>query len=361
MSVELRSSKKDNIYLIGNVCHQITGSKLPLNRQVLTVLFYNIREVKLTKRESANLVIRECVVFWEKARIPTKHFCDCVKTLIKLHELWRDLQKIAKRSQAVYEGRRETFKNNLDNLFDIAHENALQLIKIEEDRAFSQRQRETERPGYLAGVDKKLAEKEERLRQRVLKEEIRRIKCFSTASTSSAACDFTVPNIQNDSTFSSDMDASSSPEKLTTTTESAQSIANRGRKYFITPKLASALNRCQLSIRDAVFILQATIEALGYNIDDFLINKSSIQRIRTIKRKQRAKAIEVDFQLNVPEVFTLHWDSKLLPALNVRGTKEERLPIVISYENKEKLLAVPKLANSSGKEQAQAVFNTINE
>ena len=98
MSVELRSSKKDNIYLIGNVCHQITGSKLPSNRQVLTVLFYNIREVKLTKRESANLVIRECVVFWEKARIPTKHFCDCVKTLIKLHELWRDLQKTAKRS-----------------------------------------------------------------------------------------------------------------------------------------------------------------------------------------------------------------------------------------------------------------------
>ena len=199
------------------------------------------------------------------------------------------------------------------------------------------------------------------MRQRVLKEEIRRIKCFSTASTSSAACDFTVPNIQNDSTFSSDMDASSSPEKLTTTIESAQSIANRGRKYFITPKLASALDRCQLSIRDSVFILQARIEALGYYIDDFLINKSSIQRIRTIKRKQRAKAIEVDFQLNVPEVFTLHWDSKLLPALNVRGTKEERLPIVISYENKEKLLAVPKLANSSGKEQVQAVFNTINE
>ena len=49
----------------------------------------------------------------------------------------------------------------------------------------------------------------------------------------------------------------------------------------------------------------------------------------------------------------------MLPALEARSTKEERLPIVISFGNDDQLIAVPKLDNSSGKEQAQAVWNAI--
>lgn len=62
MSVELRSAKK-SIFLVEEVNHQIMGAKLPSNRQVLAVLFFDIREVKLTVRESANLVVRECIIF----------------------------------------------------------------------------------------------------------------------------------------------------------------------------------------------------------------------------------------------------------------------------------------------------------
>ena len=52
-----------------------------------------------------------------------------------------------------------------DNLFDIAHGDALKKMKIEEDKMFLHRQREPGRLGCLAGVDKKIAEKEERSRQ----------------------------------------------------------------------------------------------------------------------------------------------------------------------------------------------------
>ncbi|GBM87818.1 hypothetical protein AVEN_38487-1 [Araneus ventricosus] len=84
-------------------------------------------------------------------------------------------------------------------------------------------------------------------------------------------------------------------------------------------------------MRDSVFILEATIDALGCNIDEFPISKSSIQRIRTEKWKERAENIKIDFQNEVPYVVALHWDGKLLPALSARKSKEERLPIVISY------------------------------
>ncbi|GBN44360.1 hypothetical protein AVEN_193451-1 [Araneus ventricosus] len=131
------------------------------------------------------------------------------------------------------------------------------------------------------------------------------------------------------------------------------------RKDFITPKLVAALDRCQLSMGDSVFVLEATIDALGCNIDEFPISKSSIQRIRTEKRKERAENIKIDFQNEVPDVVTLHWDGKLLPALSARKSKEELLPIVISYGLKKQLIAMPRLDNSTGKEKAQAVWKAI--
>lgn len=114
-------------------------------------------------------------------------------------------------------------------------------------------------------------------------------------------------------------------------------------------------------MRNSVYIIEATIEALGLNADDYSLSKSTIQRVRTEKRKERAGAIKVDFQNDLPDAVTVHWDGKLLPALDARKCKEERLPIVISYGDKEQLIAVPKLDYSTGSEQAQAVWNAVTD
>lgn len=359
MAVELRSNKK-SIFLVGDVNYQITGAKLPSNRQVLAVLFFNIREVKLTVSESANLVIRECIIFWEKARIPTRAIPNCVKKLVDLHHAWRELQKNSKKKTLVYKRREEDFQNNLNNLFDIAHVDALERMKIEEDKIFLQKQREPGRPGCLAGVDKKLAEKEERTRERKLKEKKRHEQmCFASLSSSLTTQDFIQTQGHTDQHTSSE---ESIEEPLPTTSQTvSETTTKRGRKNFITPKLVAALDRCQLSIRDSVYILHAVVEALDLSCDDFPINKSSIQRIRTQSRKDRAESIKSDFQDNMPEMVTVHWDGKLLPGLDVRSSKEERLPILISFGEKEQLLAVPKLESSSGQDQAKAVLNALHD
>lgn len=82
-------------------------------------------------------------------------------------------------------------------------------------------------------------------------------------------------------------------------------------------------------------------------------------RFSNVTAKKRAEYIKAYFQNKVPEIVTVHWDGKMLPALDTRKSKEERLPIVISYEDKEQLIAVPKLENSSGMEQSEAVWNAI--
>ncbi|GBM95973.1 hypothetical protein AVEN_263324-1 [Araneus ventricosus] len=119
-------------------------------------------------------------------------------------------------------------------------------------------------------------------------------------------------------------DSSSNPnenidsEDFPTLIERSEPGTSKSVMMIITPKLVAALDRCQLSMGDSVFVLEATIDALGCNIDEFPISKFSIQRIRTEKRKERAGNIKIDFQNEVPDAVTLLWDGKLLPALSAQ-------------------------------------------
>ncbi|GBM59655.1 hypothetical protein AVEN_42257-1 [Araneus ventricosus] len=65
------------------------------------------------------------------------------------------------------------------------------------------------------------------------------------------------------------------------------------RKDFITPKLVVALHRCQLSMRDSVFILEATIDALGYNIDEFPVKKN-INDFMSVKSQSLLSRLKID-------------------------------------------------------------------
>ncbi|GBM08874.1 hypothetical protein AVEN_57426-1 [Araneus ventricosus] len=175
MASNLRSGER-NIYLTGSGRHQITGRKLPSNRQVLSVLFYNLHEVKLSIRESANLVVRECLIFWEKKRIPTRATPHYVKKIMEMYNHWRNLQKSACRRSETQEENERNFISDLNNLFDIAHANALEIIKIEENRKFLLSQGEPGRRVCLMGIAMKLAKREERVLLRVIEQENRRAK-----------------------------------------------------------------------------------------------------------------------------------------------------------------------------------------
>ncbi|GBO29689.1 hypothetical protein AVEN_262775-1 [Araneus ventricosus] len=341
MASNLRSGDR-NIYLIGSERHQITGCKLPSNRQVLSVLFYNLHEVNLSIRESANLVVRECLIFWERARIPTRATPHCVEKIMKMNNYWRNLQKSACRRSETQEENERNFISDLNNLFDIAHANALEIIKIVEDRKFLLSQREPGRRGCLMGIDVKLAKREERVLLRVIEQENRLTKAHHSSEI--------------DDNFMDSSEESSSTEDISDQPGPSSNIAQSSLQENINAQI-----ELRMGIRSAVFILEAVAESLGHNIDEFAINRNTIQRYREDFRKTKATRIKKLFQENEPSFVCVHWDSKLLPALNVRDLKSERLPIIVTYKDEEKLLGVPKLENSSGKEQAMAVWNVLKD
>lgn len=55
-----------------------------------------------------------------------------------------------------YKQREHDFMNSLNNLFDIASQDALQIMTIEVDKQFLIQQRQKGRPGSMIGVDRKL-------------------------------------------------------------------------------------------------------------------------------------------------------------------------------------------------------------
>lgn len=121
----------------------------------------------MTLRESSRSAIREVLKLWAKARIPTTEERNAIEKIEKLFDTWSKLKKNSKRQTETQKANENSFQLKLDTLFDIAHANAMALIKIEEDRLFLTDQR-GERIGYMAGIDLELSRKEERSAQRKL-------------------------------------------------------------------------------------------------------------------------------------------------------------------------------------------------
>ncbi|XP_076298843.1 uncharacterized protein LOC143217957 [Lasioglossum baleicum] len=134
----------------------------------------------------------------------------------------------------------------------------------------------------------------------------------------------------------------------------------RGQKAFITDKLVATLDKCKVSDRDAVRIITATAQALNHDVDDLIINRTSIRHQRTNIRKKLAEKYRVAFKNCELGAVTLHWDGKLLPALESKE-KIDRLPILITCSGIEQLLGIPALLSGSGKDQASAVHNLVEE
>lgn len=135
---------------------------------------------------------------------------------------------------------------------------------------------------------------------------------------------------------------------------------SRGTKRIITPKLAAALDACKISDRHAVHVICAVVESLGHNIQDYVLNRTSLHLAREKIREERVSKLKNKLKLKELDAVCLHWDGKLLPALT-GNDKVDRLPIIITSGKVEQLLEIPALNSGTGKEQASAVCNAIYE
>jgi len=81
---------------------------------------------------------------------------------------------------------------------------------------------------------------------------------------------------------SSDLEIDESLSSMEIDVGPSSSKRVRGQKNIITTKLVCALDNCKVSDRGTIHIIRAVVEPLEKNVEDFVINRTSIQRCRQI-------------------------------------------------------------------------------
>ena len=273
--------KKRHVYLIGSTLDSINGSKLPSNRRVLARFLHLHTVEHQTVSASASATAEELMQFWDKARIPTRLKCHIISSIRDLHAQWVSLKKNSSRQTDTQHSKEEAMKETFADLFNVAHANALTLIKIKEDRAFLLAQREKGRRGNMGSVDTVLAKKEKRCKLKLLRVEER--KKLEQEKSKLELSGVGTERLSDSNTSNTDESDDSSDTTEYETVEVPTMPAQRRRSRppnIISSELASALDRTKTSDRNATYVLVAAAESLGHNPSDIALNRESIRRAR---------------------------------------------------------------------------------
>ena len=262
MAVECSVTCSNNrYYLLDFIANYFYGSKLPSNRDVLGVFVKHHIEEKKKIRDSATKTIGDLIsILIEQARIPVQPEHHAIKQLEKHFQSWKDLKCFRNRQTLAQKKKEKTFGDSLDDLFDISHANALNMIVNSEYKKFLLGQRKKRRRGCMEPADKSLAGEENQIALKREAEDMRkkRIKKECEPSTSKAVVllYFTNSNSKNKNIT-----------KVSIFDEAEEPCSKRSRANTntVTPSLAAALDRTCVSNRRATVILTKAGINLGHD------------------------------------------------------------------------------------------------
>lgn len=267
-------------------------------------------------------------------------------------KLRKNKENKAKRSESLQQ-KEQNWKEGLEELFDIAHADALELMTIQEDKDFLIAQREKGRRGQMGAIDTALHKRQT--------ESLKRQEAFERRKTREEADKMSrkeqVVLTSSSSEAEEDTSASADDETLGavggTPSTSQPTARKRGRLNLFDDKLAASLDVAKLSDRGAAVVITPVLQNLGHNPAEYKVSYASIRRERMKHRKAIAEGLKAEFRSEVP--LTIHWDGKLLPDITGKETVD-RLPILVSGDGVDQLLAVPKLPSGTGEASADAVY-----
>lgn len=117
------------MFLLDNLTNDISGNKLPTNKQVLRLLFHCTKNMKTTVYEGCKITIEKVKKFWVFAGIFILDDKRCIKKLESLHEEYRMVHKNA--GIPSNHQKEQEFFLKLEQLFDIAHSRIFEMVSNE--------------------------------------------------------------------------------------------------------------------------------------------------------------------------------------------------------------------------------------
>ncbi|KAK3924129.1 DNA-directed RNA polymerase subunit beta'' [Frankliniella fusca] len=343
--------------------------KLPTTHEVLRTFFAHLGAS--SGAESATSAARKTTLkllpLWEAAGVPTAEVRNIIQKIVGVYKRYRGLVKDKHLSGVVkkkgsklgqtHEKNREQFLMDISKLFDIGHKNALNMMKNQEDIQFY-KSMQSDRKAYMIGLDTvnrdkhvRALERKEAQRKAKEKSELQKQEMLQTRQLSGLS-ELSVSNTE-------DTDDTDDEFKVEMRGENSRVKVDVTKNALVTSAMARTSTSQYAGSMMVKAIVSATVTQLGYDEKDVIIVGSATQ----IKRRSRENNEEVsaiikqEFEPTVPLV--VHFDGKLFPSSEDAAKNADRLPIVVSGKNIEKLLGIPELVHGSGQCIADAVVSHV--
>ena len=153
------SRSRTAVPLVGQPEDNFSGRSLPTTNEVLKVYFHHHKLKSMCKASATAKTVDLLLDVWAKARIPTSEKRAIVAKLTRVIDKHRNVMRNSGRGGDAQRTREQELLKSNASLFDIAHHNALAMIRIPEDRTFLLDQR-NERKYGMSTPDMALHRKE---------------------------------------------------------------------------------------------------------------------------------------------------------------------------------------------------------
>ena len=364
------------VWLVGQPEPCLPHNVLPTSGQIWRTVYYNHNILHKTIPESLKATSEDLVSIWNCARIPTAFQPNIVSKMKALIEDYNLLKKNKARKSQTQRNREQEFTEQMGKLFDISHKQAKELIRIAEDRIFLEDQRGP-RQMKMAGIDKKLAEQEERTllrkvmeEKRTKKEEKRKQESLTSSVAGSDVYEGLADRLNTNSKKDTEGEEDTEEEcdKFDNDYEIEIPIYHRKQldeafgesstnedkkprlleKILSYPDVASTLDRINLSDRKFVLLAAAIAKANDEDLSTAPLSHSTVHRKRSSHRSAIASDIRQEFMLTEKAALVVHWDGKIMKdTTNHEDPKStaDRLAVSVTGVEIEKILGIVKLTS----------------
>lgn len=185
--------------------------------------------------------------------------------------------------------------------------------------------------------------------------------------------DYDVTDTDSDNEANQEIDSSNDMDFTTTFSEYQKSKLSIGTRpsNFVNIAMKSAdvfstLDRIQLSSPKFTMLCASMARVNEVNLDDCVMSSSTVQRRRETKREAIASIIKDEFSSTVTSGLVVHWDGKKLKDTtnenkNFRSKLVERIAVVVSGIDTQKIVTVARAENGKGFVAADIVFENLEQ
>ena len=386
-SLGLRS---DSIKAFGQTpLENFDTSRFPTRSNVLCKFIFE-RELskQKPKKDISKQIYHELVDIYNKGLDipkPTKKRNLCENQIIKLYDDWCNAARHQKQNKMT--SNEKTFVNDLPKMFDIIALDAEEQIRLDRNRSDATKKQDiaflidqrSERKGFMSKFDERYAKsvgakvaRNESLVCRQLEQSLN----VATPTRPSQQPDLLLPSQLRPRLKAGEQKKEDSDEEVesslgqfavgqrTITLDpdyEPSPFIRENRRSGVSlakdPAVLQALDRANISSRDAFMILAPATAALGGDVQNTAISRQTFDRNRKKVRANVTADILAAFE--PPHNAIVHYDGKLLEDLS--GDFGDRLAIVLSGGKEPKLLSAKKIEGGKGEIQAEEVISSLKK